>query len=301
MVKSTTPLFVLLTAFFLRLEPMRCQLVAVVVVMCSGVAVMVAGPSDDTTSVVRDSWFYMGLLLVLIASAMSGFRWGLTQLLLDKAEATRADREEPSGIGDGEAIRMQAMDTVFELESSRTSEETDRPFDEEAQSPKQDARGRQSSLDRSRVSGGGFRSRSPSALRHNLKNDEETVEVDAFASTLPTSAPDYPPHLYTMFLLSPIMSIMLFLASLIAEHPFTPLYEEQQHLISTILLLKMMAGGVLAFCMVISELWLITLAGAVTMSVAGIAKELLTIGAAALIFGGEYRAVGGCLSWFTCW
>ncbi|GAW05543.1 TPT-domain-containing protein [Lentinula edodes] len=55
--------------------------------------------------------------------------------------------------------------------------------------------------------------------------------------------------------------------------------------IKTILLL--LAPGVLAFCMVLSEFYIIQRAGMVPMSIAGIAKEVATISVSAWFFGDE--------------
>ncbi|KAJ3285482.1 Triose-phosphate Transporter [Borealophlyctis nickersoniae] len=58
-------------------------------------------------------------------------------------------------------------------------------------------------------------------------------------------------------------------------------------------------GGLIAFCMVISEFKLIAATSVVTFSVAGIAKEIVTIISAAIVFGDTFSAnkiVGLCIS-----
>ncbi|PFH52067.1 hypothetical protein AMATHDRAFT_141107 [Amanita thiersii Skay4041] len=73
MCKSSSLIFVLLFAFFFRLEVFSWRLIAVIFLIFSGVLLMVA---TETHFVLT------GFLLVLTASALGGLRWSLTQLLL---------------------------------------------------------------------------------------------------------------------------------------------------------------------------------------------------------------------------
>ena len=73
MTKSATLLFVLVFAFLFRLEVFSTRLVLVVLLIFAGVTLSNAGETDIVLS---------GLLLCLSASASSGLRWSLTQLLL---------------------------------------------------------------------------------------------------------------------------------------------------------------------------------------------------------------------------
>ncbi|KAJ7502848.1 triose-phosphate transporter family-domain-containing protein [Mycena galericulata] len=73
MVKSSSLIFVLLFAFLFRLEKFSIRLVAVISLIFSGVLLMVA---TETHFILR------GFFLVITASALGGFRWALTQLLL---------------------------------------------------------------------------------------------------------------------------------------------------------------------------------------------------------------------------
>ncbi|CAO1621515.1 unnamed protein product [Jaminaea pallidilutea] len=75
MCKSSNLVFVLLFAFLFRLEKLRWNLVAVIVVITIGVIMMV---SAETKLVV------LGAIQVLLASCMGGLRWALTQMLLEK-------------------------------------------------------------------------------------------------------------------------------------------------------------------------------------------------------------------------
>jgi len=73
MVKSSSLVFVLGFAFLFRLEVFSLRLVGVIVLIVAGVLLMVA---TETQFVLG------GFLLVLSGSALGGFRWSLTQLLL---------------------------------------------------------------------------------------------------------------------------------------------------------------------------------------------------------------------------
>lgn len=73
MIKSSSLIFVLLFAFLFRLERFSWRLIGVISLIFSGVLLMVA----SETRFVLD-----GFVLVLSASVLGGFRWSLTQVLL---------------------------------------------------------------------------------------------------------------------------------------------------------------------------------------------------------------------------
>ncbi|KAL9541230.1 hypothetical protein MBANPS3_009234 [Mucor bainieri] len=73
MVKSSTPIWVLLFSFMFGFERPRLLLVAIIVVMVAGVILTVEGETKFDP---------VGFALVLIASIVSGLRWSMTQLLL---------------------------------------------------------------------------------------------------------------------------------------------------------------------------------------------------------------------------
>lgn len=73
MVKSSTPIWVLLFSFLFGFEKPRFLLVAIIVVMVTGVVLTVEGETKFDA---------LGFSLVLIASIVSGLRWSMTQLLL---------------------------------------------------------------------------------------------------------------------------------------------------------------------------------------------------------------------------
>ncbi|KAJ3842372.1 TPT-domain-containing protein [Lentinula raphanica] len=94
----------------------------------------------------------------------------------------------------------------------------------------------------------------------------------------------------TIFLLSPIMAVTLIVLSFVIES-WSSLFGSEfftsglRRTIETILFL--LAPGLLAFCMVLSEFYIIQRAGMVPMSIAGIAKEVATISISAWFFGDE--------------
>ncbi|AEO65903.1 uncharacterized protein THITE_2113501 [Thermothielavioides terrestris NRRL 8126] len=79
MCKSSSLAFVLLFAFLFRLEAPTWKLVAIIAAMTLGVIMMVAGEVEFKLG---------GFVLVISAAFFSGFRWGLTQILLLRNPAT---------------------------------------------------------------------------------------------------------------------------------------------------------------------------------------------------------------------
>lgn len=79
MCKSSSLAFVLVFAFLFRLETPTWRLVTIIATMTIGVVMMVAGEVDFNV---------LGFILVISAAFFSGFRWGLTQILLLRNPAT---------------------------------------------------------------------------------------------------------------------------------------------------------------------------------------------------------------------
>ncbi|KAI8824505.1 triose-phosphate transporter family-domain-containing protein [Fimicolochytrium jonesii] len=75
MVKSGAPVFVLLFAFLFKLERPTWSLSAVIAVICLGVLLMVVNEGQ---------FRWVGYLEVQTATVMSGLRWALTQILLER-------------------------------------------------------------------------------------------------------------------------------------------------------------------------------------------------------------------------
>ncbi|KAN0068126.1 Triose-phosphate Transporter family domain containing protein [Elaphomyces granulatus] len=79
MCKSSALAFVLLFAFIFRLEALSVKLILIIATMTIGVIMMVAGETDFNA---------LGFALVIASAFFSGFRWGLTQILLLRHPAT---------------------------------------------------------------------------------------------------------------------------------------------------------------------------------------------------------------------
>jgi solute carrier family 35, member C2 len=79
MCKSSSLGFVLIFAFLFRLETPSYKLILIIAAMTVGVVMMVAGEADFKP---------LGFALVIASSFFSGFRWGLTQILLLRHPAT---------------------------------------------------------------------------------------------------------------------------------------------------------------------------------------------------------------------
>ncbi|KAK8948524.1 putative sugar phosphate/phosphate translocator [Platanthera zijinensis] len=75
MCKSASPIFLLVFAFAFRLETPSFKLVGIILIISFGVLLTVAKETQF------DIW---GFSLVMLASVMSGFRWSMTQILLQK-------------------------------------------------------------------------------------------------------------------------------------------------------------------------------------------------------------------------
>jgi solute carrier family 35, member C2 len=79
MCKSSSLAFVLIFAFLFGLETPSYKLILIIATMTVGVVMMVAGEADFKP---------LGFALVIASSFFSGFRWGLTQILLLRHPAT---------------------------------------------------------------------------------------------------------------------------------------------------------------------------------------------------------------------
>lgn len=77
MCKSAAPIFLLLFAFAFRLESPSIKLLGIIVIISAGILLTVAKETE---------FEFWGFVLVILASVMSGFRWSMTQILLQKEE-----------------------------------------------------------------------------------------------------------------------------------------------------------------------------------------------------------------------
>ncbi|KAG0207735.1 Triose-phosphate Transporter [Mortierella sp. GBA30] len=177
MIKSSTPIWVLVFAFFFRLEKPRMSLILIIAIIVIGVILTVAGETQfDMT----------GFILVLFAAVMSGLRWSLTQMLLQK---------------------------------------------------------------------------------------------DQLGMDNPVA---------TLYYISPIMFALMSILSLVIEDPFVEFASSEffnDFRTGALTLMMAGGGGFLAFAMTVAEFKLIKNTGTVTLSVAGISKEIVVISLSMLIFG----------------
>ncbi|MEO2192057.1 MAG: hypothetical protein ABGY24_06410 [bacterium] len=84
MLKSTTPLFLLLFAILMGIERMSWRLAGVIAIISLGLFLLVEGEEDGEFS-------WAGFLMVISASALAGLRWAITQVLL-QGDAHNASR-----------------------------------------------------------------------------------------------------------------------------------------------------------------------------------------------------------------
>lgn len=87
MIKSSAIAFVLIFGVIFKLEKLSLDLCCIVFIMMFGVMMMVGGSTNTSATDKGDAAassfdLFLGSLLVLVSSCMSGLRWALTQLLL---------------------------------------------------------------------------------------------------------------------------------------------------------------------------------------------------------------------------
>ncbi|XP_078169733.1 nucleotide/sugar transporter family protein [Carex rostrata] len=184
MCKSASPIFLLLFAFAFRLESPSAKLLGIIVIISLGVLLTVAKEAE---------FEFWGFVFVMMAAVMSGFRWSMTQILLQK---------EAYGLKD------------------------------------------------------------PITL---------------------------------MSYVTPIMAVATFIGSLLMDpwHKFdTNMYfDNPWHVARSCLL--MLIGGTLAFFMVLIEYVLVSVTSAITVTIAGVVKEAVTIVVAVLYFHDKFTPLKG--------
>ncbi|KAH7292071.1 hypothetical protein KP509_29G050600 [Ceratopteris richardii] len=204
MCKSAGPVFLLLFAFAFKLEVPSFRLFGIILVISSGVLLTGLG-SLLNTKPEEQKFEVLGFILVMLAAVMSGFRWTVTQILLQKKE---------------------------------------------------------------------FGLNNPFAVMSQL-------------------AP-------VMALLTGVLSVASEPWHKLREHPFFDTYDDA---IKSVLLLLL--GGSLAFFMVLAEYFLISKTSAVTLTVAGVVKEVVTIMVAVIFLGDDFsvmKGVGlGVIMLGVCW
>ncbi|PIA15896.1 TPT-domain-containing protein, partial [Coemansia reversa NRRL 1564] len=101
----------------------------------------------------------------------------------------------------------------------------------------------------------------------------------------------------TMSKLTPIIGCSMMLFSLILEHPFSEIAKNKNtdSVAGVAFMAAMMVlGGLLAFGLVLSEFFLIARTSVITLSIAGMLKEVAMVGVAHLVFGDATTFVNIC-------
>nr|XP_043639364.1 probable sugar phosphate/phosphate translocator At1g06470 [Erigeron canadensis] len=75
MCKSASPIFLLIFAFAFRLETPSAKLLGIILIISIGILLTVAKET---------AFEFWGFIFVMLAAVMSGFRWSMTQILLQK-------------------------------------------------------------------------------------------------------------------------------------------------------------------------------------------------------------------------
>lgn len=240
MIKSSSPIFILLTSFAFGLEKPKLNLIVIIIIIASGIMLAAIPPNyaDNQMDIDSDQKVYdsiiganqtsktknykafsnesrlFGIFLVLAASAFSGLRWVLVQILM-----TSPSTAEPN------------QRLVIELNLDETY--------------------------------------SPDRKKH------ETIKQLVY------------PSLKTCFQVSPIVFIISLLLSVILDDwsniPSSPFFSSIGAFCKTFISYILLS--LLCFALVISEYLIMKLTSAVTMSVAGICKEILMIMVSIVFFG----------------
>ncbi|KAG4920919.1 hypothetical protein JHK84_049769 [Glycine max] len=218
MCKSAAPIFLLLFAFAFRLETPSVKLSGIILIISVGILLTVAKETEF------DFW---GFVLVMLAAVMSGFRWCMTQILLQNSIKGKTDTG-------GSGILLT--------------------------SPKSRIKGKdQNQIKRAQGT-------------HSLKNP-----------------------LVLMSYVSPVMAAATALLSLALdpwdEFRENKYFDNSLHITRSCLL--MLLGGTLAFFMVLTEYVLVSVTSAVTVTIAGVVKEAVTILVAVLYFHDQFTWLKG--------
>ncbi|MCO5612083.1 hypothetical protein L7F22_066345 [Adiantum nelumboides] len=233
MCKSAAPVFLLLFAFAFKLEVPSFKLFAIISVISSGVLLTGLGSLLSTKSE-EQQFELLGFILVILAAVMSGFRWTVTQVLLQVQ-------------GGLTGLMFCVLFARFYMVY-------------------------------------GF-------LWWQKKEFGLTNPLAVMAQLAPVMA-----------ILTGVLSVASEPWHKLREHPFFDTYNNAFK--SSLLLLL---GGSLAFFMVLAEYLLISKTSAVTLTVAGVVKEVVTILVAVVFLGDDFTAIKGAglavimigVSWFN--
>ncbi|KAL6950011.1 hypothetical protein ACO0QE_000680 [Hanseniaspora vineae] len=257
-IKSSSIAFVLLFGCMFRLEKYHWKLGIVVGVMFVGVVCMAFKPSSASDSGDDDesAWtFIFGVICVVLSACLSGLRWVYTQMVLKKKDAAAQAAVEGAEEGIPGSIK------------SRNTE--DFPLSDVLSSP---------------VQGNGLRTQFSGASR------ETGITQKSQLKKKKKKKKKNPIH--TINQLAPIMGITLLLASFIFERPsfeiiFYKLFTfntgdfNVKHFFMGISFI--LFPGIQVFFMTICEFGILQRSKVLTLSIAGIFKELITIWVSMLI------------------
>ncbi|KAJ9563611.1 hypothetical protein OSB04_008771 [Centaurea solstitialis] len=214
MCKSAAPIFLLIFAFAFRLESPSFKLLGIMLVISFGILLTVARETEF------DLW---GFIFVMLAAVMSGFRWSMTQILLQKEVYVLY-----SSVG----VKMMTCQHTFRHPQTPT----------------------------------------PGGDILGLKNP-----------------------LTLMSYVTPVMAVLTAILSLALdpwdEFRTSSYFDSSWHIMRSCLL--MLFGGMLAFFMVLTEYILVSVTSAVTVTIAGVVKEAVTILVAVFYFHDEFTWLKG--------
>ncbi|XP_068336328.1 probable sugar phosphate/phosphate translocator At1g06470 isoform X1 [Pyrus communis] len=227
MCKSAAPIFLLLFAFAFRLESPSVRLSGIILIISLGILLTVAKETEF------DFW---GFIFVMLAAVMSGFRWCMTQILLQVCFLC--------------ATRFQPF---FTFNNYMLLHDFIGYF-----------------------------------VMHNARELFPKIEIkkEDYGLRNPLTLMSY---------LTPVMAVLTALLSLTFD-PWDELrknnyFNNPGHVGRSCLL--MLFGGTLAFFMVLTEFILVSVTSAVTVTIAGVVKEAVTILVAVIYFHDEFTRLKG--------
>jgi drug/metabolite transporter (DMT)-like permease len=260
-IKSSVPVWILLFSFALGLQRPSLGLVAIIVVICAGISL---ASLDDN---LRGAW--QGVTLCNLASICAGARWALSQLLLQPQQRTQfrasPDVVPKPGVQGAASGAANAATRVATLTTSR-------PFARDGEIGSSLLRPVRSSATE------------PGA---SAIDDEPDSTFMAGSVAAEEERPTIHPVSYVWYM-SPWAALVLLPAALGKE--LRPLlaseFVRDRAALAQIVGLASV-GALIAFFLLLGELMLVRATSGLTLSVAGIFKEVLTIYASVSLLGDE--------------
>nr|XP_034923582.1 probable sugar phosphate/phosphate translocator At1g06470 isoform X1 [Populus alba]TKS07759.1 phosphate translocator-related family protein [Populus alba] len=236
MCKSAAPIFLILFAFAFRLESPSAKLFGIIMVISVGILLTVAKETE---------FEFWGFVFVMLAAVMSGFRWCMTQILL----------------------QVCLILFLYEIHGLKYLFTENQQFF---------------------ILNFTFLFFFPSWNLISQFGDAwiKTEKKEAYGLKNPLTLMSY---------VTPVMAISTGLLSLVLDpwHEFnkTSYFNNSWHVARSCLL--MFFGGTLAFFMVLTEFVLISVTSAVTVTIAGVVKEAVTILVAVIYFHDKFTWLKG--------